>query len=98
MKHLRRPNMKKQVSCIIVILVAAMLAGCAAGKTVDTTNSNLDPSPYVAASQNTDVKLSNKESKITADTDEITLVLENKTDIKYLYGELVYLEVESNGI
>jgi hypothetical protein len=75
-----------------------MFTGCTTGKTADTANSNLDPSPYIASKQNKDVNLSIKENKITVDTNEITLIFENKTDTLYLYGEITYLEVESDGI
>jgi len=90
--------MKKQLSCIFLILMVAMFSGCTTGKTVDTANSNLDPSPYITSTQNNDVILSIKESKITTDTDEITLTFENKTDIEYFYGLIAYIEIESDGI
>ena len=90
--------MKTPLSCMFLMLIAVMFTGCTTGKTADTANSNLDPSPYIASSQNNDVILTVKESKITVDTNEITLIFENKTDIKYLYGSIAYIEIESDGI
>jgi len=82
--------MKTPLSCMFLMLIAVMFTGCTTGKTVDTANSNLDPSPYIASTQNNDVILSIKENKITVDTNEITLIFENKTDIIFVRINSIY--------
>jgi len=82
---------------MFLIILAVFCDGCSAGVSADTASSNLSTSPYFASQQNEDIAFAVKESTVSADTNEITLIFENKSDIDYFYGTISYVEIESDG-
>jgi len=89
--------MKLKLSCMFLILIAVFSDGCSARMSADTVILNLSTSPYFASQQNEDIAFSVKESTVSVDTNEITLIFENKSDIDYFYGMISYIEIESDG-
>lgn len=87
----------KQVSLtLLIFLILAISTGCA-----DTTGNNAVPgekSDFDDQAQIQDVSMYVGEESITKEAVALTLVLENKSDEQYVYGEDHHLEINVNNI
>ncbi|HOP12001.1 MAG TPA: hypothetical protein PK629_10970 [Oscillospiraceae bacterium] len=89
---------KHSIICFIMISAMFVLFACSSNKNSDFASSELNaPEP-----NNTDVILTIKESNIGADTisvdtEEITFIIENKSDKTYGYSKDVHLQKKING-
>jgi len=79
----------RKVYIFSIIMIMFILSGCSS-KTLNI--SDLEPSTIIVNHDN--INATTKEDIITSSKENITLVLENKTEYEYFYELYFYLEVE----
>ncbi len=79
----------KKIYILSIVIIMFIFYGCTS-KTLDI--SDLEPSNIVVDSKNINITV--KEETIKSSKENITLVLENKTEYEYFYGVDFELEVE----
>lgn len=84
--------MKKLAVLLSLLIVVFILFFCSKG--IDITK--FEKSKYNKIEENNDISVKVKETKITTDTDEITLLLTNNTEMKFNYDREPHLEVRYN--
>ncbi|MGG7098939.1 immunoglobulin-like domain-containing protein [Clostridium sardiniense] len=79
------------VSYLLIILVT--LISCSQ----KINFSKLEKSKYGDIGESKEISVSIKETEITTDTKDITLLFTNNSDMEYSYGEETHLEINHNG-
>ncbi len=82
--------MKKTVVIFICAILVSMLCACSAAKLAPA---DLKESDYNGAVFNDKVQLFVKQRTVTDETEEVTLAMENLTDVDYTYDAVQRLEI-----
>ncbi|MDW7659209.1 MAG: immunoglobulin-like domain-containing protein [Bacillota bacterium] len=79
---------------IIAVLAVALTVGVYLLANLLFEYKSLEKSTYDSAMQNADIQITINNTIITPETQNITMILENKSDIKYIYGKFTTLEIQ----
>lgn len=85
--------MKRMYLIMSLVILIFTMVSCS--KQIDF--SKLDKSSYENIKENEEISLTIKETEISSDTQEVTLVCENNTDKEYIYGNEVHLDIKHKG-
>lgn len=81
---------------LAVVIVAVIVGICLLANPI-IDGQHLEKSSYDRAMENTDILITVKDKIITPETQSISMILENKSDIPYMYGNLfTSLEIQIN--
>lgn len=92
-------NSRKPVSWVVILLVVVIIGvGIVLLANPPILHQKLEKSTYDGTQQNSNIQITIKDNDIGPDTKNVTIVLKNNSDIKYIYGIFTILETQIDQI